>query len=157
MEKEELSKLDSSKIEEKVPLRDQLIYRPVDLRECSLPPTPITGKVVNLVPKLVNRKNSSSFNVKFAKEPKFVPYEPYKAATNPIVGNKTVKKRVIKLVNDTNSNVEDLMNLKKVHISEITPSQCLPASNSTEKSKEQADWEEEKKVHLKLIFFFFFF
>lgn len=149
MEKEELNKLDNSK-EDIVPLRDQLIYRPVDLRGCSVPPTPVTGKIINLVPKIAvsSRKNSSS-NVKFSKEPKFVPYEPYKAATNPIVENKTIKNKVIKLVNHTNSNVESLMKLKKVHISDVTLSQPSSAKSS-EKPKEQLEWEEEKKVRIEL-------
>lgn len=156
MEKEELSKLDSTSTE-KVLLRDQLIYRPVNLRECSMPATPVTGKIINLVPKMaVNSRKNSSHNVKFAKEPKFVPYEPYKAATNPIVENKTVKHKIIKMVNNTSSNVEDLLKLKKVHISDVTPKQC-PSSVNSEKSKEQVEWEEEKKVKVLLIELSYFF
>lgn len=77
------------------------VYRPTELvavGNASLPPTVPKGKIFNLVPKLVPRsraycdKNSSS-NLK-SREPKFVPFEPYKGAVNPIIPFKNNENRV---------------------------------------------------------------
>lgn len=76
-------------------LRDQFIYRPEDLKKSSLLPPVITGKLVHLVPKnmtLAKKEGTllSSFN---AREPKFVPYEPYKAAVKPIIPYEKLRKK----------------------------------------------------------------
>ncbi|KAJ9576685.1 hypothetical protein L9F63_025418 [Diploptera punctata] len=55
-------------------LGDQLIYRAPDLKHFSPTPPVITGRIINLIPKTVTQ----------GKEPKFIPYEPYKAAVKPI-------------------------------------------------------------------------
>jgi hypothetical protein len=68
-------------------LGDKLIYRPPDFKQFTPTPPVITGKIVNLVPKNVTQTKKDkilSGNLK-AKEPKFVPYEPYKAAVKPII------------------------------------------------------------------------
>jgi hypothetical protein len=68
-------------------LGDQLIYRPPDFKQFSPTPPVITGKIVNLVPKNVTQTKKDKIllgNLK-GKEPKFVPYEPYKAAVKPII------------------------------------------------------------------------
>ncbi|KAK7789208.1 hypothetical protein R5R35_009626 [Gryllus longicercus] len=68
-------------------LGDKLIYRPSDLKQYSSTPPIITGKIVNLVPKQVTpaKKDSSIVLGLKGKEPKFIPYEPYKAAVKPII------------------------------------------------------------------------
>ncbi|XP_063227348.1 golgin-45 [Bacillus rossius redtenbacheri] len=63
-------------------LGDTLIYRPDDTRYSPAPPV-VTGKVVHLVPQSRNRRRILD-GLKL-KEPKFVPYEPYKAAVTPLV------------------------------------------------------------------------
>jgi hypothetical protein len=68
-------------------LGDQLIYRPPDFKHFTPAPPVITGKIVNLVPKNVTHTKKDKIllgNLK-GKEPKFVPYEPYKAAVKPII------------------------------------------------------------------------
>lgn len=101
-------------------LREQLIYRPVNLKECSLPAVSASGEVVNLLPTLTpSKKNQSSFNIKFSKEPRFVPYEPYKAATSPILQVINDRTKQVKLAKNVQPNVEDLVNMKKLHISKV--------------------------------------
>lgn len=80
-------------------LRDQLIYRPTDLKISSTQPPVIQGKIVELVPKNINharKENKLTLSAMSAREPKFVPYEPYKAAVKPIIpkGKTKVKKKV---------------------------------------------------------------
>ncbi|XP_021918384.1 golgin-45 isoform X3 [Zootermopsis nevadensis] len=68
-------------------LGDRLIYRPPDFKHFTATPPVITGKIVNLVPKTVTHTKKDKVilgNLK-GKEPKFVPYEPYKAAVKPII------------------------------------------------------------------------
>lgn len=76
-------------------LRDQFIYRPEDLKKSSLLPPVITGKLVHLVPKNMTlaKKEGSSLSTFNAREPKFVPYEPYKAAVKPIIPYDKLKKK----------------------------------------------------------------
>jgi len=68
-------------------LGNQLIYRAPDFKHFTPTPPVITGKIVNLVPKNVTQTKKDKIllgNLK-GKEPKFVPYEPYKAAVKPII------------------------------------------------------------------------
>jgi hypothetical protein len=69
-------------------LGSRLIYRAPDFKHFTPTPPIITGKVVNLVPpKNVTQTKKDKVllgNLK-GKEPKFVPYEPYKAAVKPII------------------------------------------------------------------------
>jgi len=68
-------------------LGNQLIYRAPDFKHFTPTPPVITGKIVNLVPKNMTQTKKDKIllgNLK-GKEPKFVPYEPYKAAVKPII------------------------------------------------------------------------
>jgi len=68
-------------------LGNQLIYRAPDFKHFTPTPPVITGKIVNLIPKNVTQTKKDKIllgNLK-GKEPKFVPYEPYKAAVKPII------------------------------------------------------------------------
>lgn len=68
-------------------LGNQLIYRAPDFKHFTPAPPVITGKIVNLVPKNMTQTKKDKIllgNLK-GKEPKFVPYEPYKAAVKPII------------------------------------------------------------------------
>lgn len=70
------------------------VYRPTELvpvGNASLPPTVPKGKIFNLVPKLVHSNRSGGLK---SKEPKFVPFEPYKGAVNPIIPFKNNENRV---------------------------------------------------------------
>lgn len=79
------------------------VYRPTELvavGSASLPPTVPKGKIFNLVPKLVHTTRTNS-SLK-SKEPKFVPFEPYKGAVNPIIPFKNNENR-IKVISDKNN------------------------------------------------------
>lgn len=67
----------------------------------STPPVTPTGQIVNLIPKTITQTT----------EPKFVPYEPYKAAIRPIVPLGKKKKRSKNNL-DINVMVSQLTHLK---------------------------------------------
>lgn len=48
-----------------------------------------------------------------------MPYEPYKAATSPILQVVNDKSKHAKLVKNVQPNVEDLVNMKKLHITKV--------------------------------------
>lgn len=144
MEKEDINVLDNAQGVEKSTLRDQLIYRPVDLKKCSLPAPPVAGKMINLTPKICTAEKKKVLNIRISKEPKFVPYEPYKAATNPITKNsKQIKDKFVRFTNKhLIPNVEDLIQVNKLSI-------------TTEKNQNEQNlqfvsnsWEEEKQTLL---------
>ncbi|XP_039276273.1 golgin-45 [Nilaparvata lugens] len=89
---------EANQIKQKENLMDRFIYRPPDLKEMSFSPPPIKGQIVHLFPKNVTpqRKEGMFPNVFGGREPKFVPYEPYKAAVKPIIPYKHKKRRDIK-------------------------------------------------------------
>lgn len=68
-------------------LGSRLIYRAPDFKHFTPAPPVITGKLVSLVPKNVTqtKKDKILLGSLKGKEPKFVPYEPYKAAVKPII------------------------------------------------------------------------
>uniref|UniRef100_A0A1Q3F5F5 Golgin-45 n=1 Tax=Culex tarsalis TaxID=7177 RepID=A0A1Q3F5F5_CULTA len=73
------------------------VYRPTELVTttaggASLPPTVPKGKIFTLVPKLVPATHRTS-GLK-SREPRFVPFEPYKGAVNPIIPFKNNENRV---------------------------------------------------------------
>lgn len=77
----------------KTRLRDTLIYHPTNLSHSSCPPVTPTGTIVNLIPRHATRSQKDKLlSTLKCKEPKFVPYEPYKAAVNPIIPYQKKKK-----------------------------------------------------------------
>lgn len=76
-------------------LGETLIYHPTNLKQLgSTAPVTPTGTIVNLVPKNISnaKQERRILHTLKSKEPKFVPYEPYKAAVNPIVPLERKKK-----------------------------------------------------------------
>ncbi|XP_055587183.1 uncharacterized protein LOC129739704 [Uranotaenia lowii] len=78
------------------------VYRPTELvtaTNASLPPTIPKGKIFNLVPRLANSGRTASSasggssGLK-SREPRFVPFEPYKGAVNPILPYRNNENRV---------------------------------------------------------------
>lgn len=99
----------------KVRLGEALIYHPTNLKHLnSTPPVTPTGQIVNLVPKTITliKKERTILRSLKVKEPKFVPYEPYKAAVNPIVPIEKKKRKVPKNNFDLNAMVTHLARLK---------------------------------------------
>nr|CAD7464017.1 unnamed protein product [Timema tahoe] len=88
MENSETTKTENKVLKrDKFTLGDKLIYRPQDYKQYSPSPPLIVGKVVNLVPKNVIKlkKDTKILDSLKSKEPKFVPYEPYKAAVKSMI------------------------------------------------------------------------
>lgn len=141
MEKEDIVVNSNSENLVSPPLRDQLIYRPVNLKECSLPAVSASGEVVNLLPTITPPKKNSSFNIKFSKEPRFVPYEPYKAATSPILQVKNDRTKLVRLAKTVQPRVEDLVNMKKLSITKVDD---LFDSNANQKSDKFVDYSKEE-------------
>lgn len=104
----------------KVRLGEALIYHPTNLKQQnSTPPVTPTGQIVNLVPQKTIQKIKKEKQILHSlkvKEPKFVPYEPYKAAVNPIVPFEKKKKKASKNNLDINVMVSQLANLKTEEI-----------------------------------------
>lgn len=68
---------------------DKLIYKPRLMSDTpTLPSIVPRGKIFNLVPKLVPVHRPTNMN---KREPKFVPFEPYKAAVNPLIPHNNSK------------------------------------------------------------------
>jgi len=74
----------------------QLKPPPEDLSKLSFSPVKPVGEIVHLTPRLAQGTGRHSLDTSYrslqGKEPKFVPYEPYKGAVNPIVARKPQKK-----------------------------------------------------------------
>lgn len=77
-------------------LRDRFIYNPEELKNgLSKPPT-MTGRIIQLRPAPIvvkAPKTDQKFQMLHGKEPKFVPYEPYKGAVNPMVPHEKIIRR----------------------------------------------------------------
>lgn len=125
-------------------LVDMLIYHPTNLKQSTLT-TPIipTGTIVNLTPKSITAtkgKQQILHSLK-TKEPKFVPYEPYKAAVNPIVPLAKKNKKHSKWDVNINVTASDVAKLK------INDTNVDKEKNSQRDKREEYDWENEKKIY----------
>lgn len=130
--------------ESKVRLGDTLIYHPTNLKNTnSTPPVAPTGTIVNLVPKTTThgKKEKHILHTLKSKEPKFVPYEPYKAAVNPIIPleRRTWTKKHSRNNLDINVMVSQVSELRIEELSKNEPKVEL------EKTPDQ--WESERKEY----------
>lgn len=123
-------------------LNDSLIYYPKNLKQSVLtPPVAPTGTIVNLIPKNITKGKRQILNSLKTKEPKFVPYEPYKAAVNPIVPVEKKNKKHSKW--DTSINVA-ATDVAKLKINDVN----IEKERSNEKGeKEESNWNKEKKIY----------
>ncbi|XP_033215360.1 golgin-45 [Belonocnema kinseyi] len=108
----------SDKVESKtckVRLGDTLIYHPTNFKKHnSKPPVTPSGTVVNLIPQSTTHTKKEKYILSSlkSKEPKFVPYEPYKAAVNPIIPCQKKHKKALKHSVDINAMVSQFAVLK---------------------------------------------
>lgn len=125
----------------KAKLFDKLIYRPSDNSSCYLRPVIPNGRIIKLVPKYVPKEKKKITYFTKPKEPKFVPYEPYKAAIEPIISKK--KKEKIKSKN--NVDIQDLV----TQMSIITQAEIKKAEQEALQNDEplmtKSQWENEKQ------------
>ncbi|XP_046815510.1 golgin-45 isoform X1 [Vespa crabro] len=125
-------------------LNDSLIYYPKNLKQSvSTGPVIPTGTIVNLIPKNITATKGKRqiLNSLKTKEPKFVPYEPYKAAVNPIVPAEKKNKKHSKWDTNINVAVTDVAKLK------INDTNVEKERNNEKDKKEESNWDKEKKIY----------
>ncbi|KAL7290171.1 hypothetical protein TKK_0015883 [Trichogramma kaykai] len=130
----------------KIRLGEALIYHPTNLKQqVSTPPITPTGQIVNLVPKNHIRRDKQILHPLKIKEPKFVPYEPYKAAINPIVPIEKMTKKVKSKKNnlDINVMVSQLAQLKTEEIKKNSINLKAYASIDAESNEFNKQLEDE--------------
>lgn len=126
-------------------LGDKLIYRPSDRSSCLLRPIIPTGKIIHLVPKYVPKKKKTPIYLTKPKDPKFVPYEPYKAAIEPIIPRKKqLKREQQQKVSKNNVDIHDLV----CQMSELATAELNKAKKEALQNDEalitKKQWETEK-------------
>ncbi|XP_012283488.1 golgin-45 [Orussus abietinus] len=134
-------------------LGDTLIYHPTNLKQLnSTPPVTPTGTIVNLIPRSIThtkRENHVLSSLK-VKEPKFVPYEPYKAAVKPIVPFEKKHRKMLKNNLGINAMVAQMM-LKTEEASikgdEFSKDNNSPEVKERKKSNLEHEWEKERKMY----------
>lgn len=127
-------------------LGDALIYHPTNLKQLgSIPPVTPTGTIVNLIPKHIStvKDEKHILNSLKSKEPKFVPYEPYKAAVNPIVPLDKRTRRFHKSDVHVNMAVSQIAAMK-LQDKKLTLTEC---ANVHQEKKGTSDWEKEKSAY----------
>lgn len=126
-------------------LGETLIYHPTNLKQLgsTAPVTPI-GTIVNLVPKNVSnvKQDRRILHSLKSKEPKFVPYEPYKAAVNPIVPLEKKSKKFLRNESSMNTAIAKVAKMKI----QDTGARAKDCVKENEKILED-EWNGEKKAY----------
>lgn len=129
----------------KCPLGETLIYHPTNLKQLSsTPPVVPNGPIVNLIPKHVTniKHDKHILSSLKLKEPKFVPYEPYKAAVNPIVPHEK-KYRKLQRSNVNVNMVVSRVAAMKLHETKVSND----LKTADEDKSAESDWLIEKKAY----------
>ncbi|KAH0951494.1 hypothetical protein HN011_002967 [Eciton burchellii] len=127
-------------------LGDTLIYHPTNLKQVgSTTPVTPTGTIVNLVPKNISnvKQERRILHTLKSKEPKFVPYEPYKAAVNPIVPFEKKNKKLSR--NETSMNTATVAQLAALKIQDNNARVTDCVGRKEEKLSEE--WNNEKRMY----------
>lgn len=126
-------------------LGDTLIYHPTNLKQLrSTPPVTPTGTIVKLVPRNIDntKQERRILHSLKSKEPKFVPYEPYKAAVNPMV---PPEKKNKKFRNESRMNTT----IAQVAAMKIQDND-MRLKDSAKEDKEKVlenEWDSEKRAY----------
>ncbi|OAD53661.1 Golgin-45, partial [Eufriesea mexicana] len=126
-------------------LGETLIYHPTNLKQLSLiPPVTPNGPIVNLIPRHVSNVKDEKhiLNSLKSKEPKFIPYEPYKAAVNPIIPYEKKNKKLQRSNLNVNTTVSQVAAMK-LHETKIP---CNDVKTLDDKCFE-SEWLKEKKEY----------
>lgn len=113
------------------------LHRPTDSHSQPLQAIRPKGKIFNLVPRLI--VSNKQFSLK-TKEPRFIPFEPYKGAVNPIIPLKHPKKTRNRNNLDLNTLVAHMSDMKAI---DLNPKSSDSAS--TVPMITQKEFEELKK------------
>lgn len=116
-----------------------VVYRATDAH-LQPPSTKPKGKIFNLVPRLI--VSNKQFSLK-TKEPRFIPFEPYKGAVNPIIPLKHPKKTRNRNNLDLNTLVAHMSDMKAIDLnqksSDSTLTHSIITSNEFEELKKERD------------------
>lgn len=107
---------------------------------------PNFGNIVRIIPKMQVKDKNIKFNITYRKEPKFVPYEPYKAAVNPMVQPKLIRNEK-SMHKDIVNNLPSINNLSLKENNEFN-SQSFPESSNHRLKESSLSWDQEKQVNL---------
>lgn len=115
----------------------------------SLKPIEPKLPIITLVPKYVPhiRKHTKCL-IRKPKEPKFIPYEPYKGAIEPIISRKkVVKPEMCARIRKNNIDIHDLVTqISEVRLNELKSVQ-VEVSDNEETFVSRKQWEEEKRAY----------
>ncbi|XP_058118988.1 golgin-45 [Anopheles ziemanni] len=127
------------------------VYRPTELvtgGNTSLAAVVPRGKVFNLVPRLVSTGTRSKLSTMHNKEPKFVPFEPYKGAVTPIIpGRNSIPGggSRVKLSNRNNLDLSVLVSQMSTITDMELRSKSVPSTADEEKLRYGKELEELRK------------
>lgn len=114
----------------------------------SLKPVEPKMPIKVLIPKYIPKERKQKYLMQKQKEPKFVPYEPYKCAVQPIVQHKKKLKKEV-LFTKTSKNNVDINNLV-IQMSEIRTAELDKAKINAIQNDDQLiskkQWEKEKSA-----------
>lgn len=111
-----------------------LIYRATDAPTQPPPSIKPKGKIFNLVPRLI--VSNKQFSLK-TKEPRFIPFEPYKGAVNPIIPLKHPKKTRNRNNLDLNTLVAHMSDMKAIDLDPKSTESAMNISIITPKEFEE--------------------
>uniref|UniRef100_A0A182JSH8 Uncharacterized protein n=1 Tax=Anopheles christyi TaxID=43041 RepID=A0A182JSH8_9DIPT len=127
------------------------VYRPTELvtgGNTSLAAVVPRGKVFNLVPRLVASGGRSKLSTMHSKEPKFVPFEPYKGAVTPIIpGRNSIPGggSRVKLSNRNNLDLSVLVSQMSTIADKELRTKISPSVEDEEKQRYEKELEELRK------------
>ncbi|XP_012220295.1 golgin-45 [Linepithema humile] len=127
-------------------LGETLIYHPTNLKQLgSTAPVTPTGTIVNLVPKNISnvKPNRRILHSLKSKEPKFVPYEPYKAAVNPIVPLEKKNKKFPRSESSMNAAIAQVAAMKI----QDTGTRVKDCVKENEEKILEDEWNSEKRMY----------
>lgn len=154
-------------------LRDKFIYNPEDYNSSTLKPPIISGRIIQLRPAPIivrASKHESHSRSLQAKEPKFVPYEPYKGAVNPLIplekNSNKKKTKTISLVSlpEAHKKSEE-KNTYQECLSVSPPEECNQPMNLSDENiqkelerlrKENQQLENQLKFQIQVLLFIYF-
>jgi len=127
-------------------LGETLIYHPTNLKQLgSTAPVTPTGTIVNLVPKNISnvKQDKRILHSLKLKEPKFVPYEPYKAAVNPIVPFEKKNKKFPRNESSMNAAIAQVAAMKI----QDTGTRVKDCVKKNEEKILEDEWNSEKRAY----------
>lgn len=137
-------------------LRDKFIYNPDDFKHIGGGPPKINGKIIQLRPTPIvfkSPKPDQHLKTLHPKEPKFVPYEPYKGAVMPMVPyekvmarRKKVKKQSVSSLLETKQ--EGTSNLQTIQVENTNSESNDKLIKTNERLEKELEKSQKENQHL---------